>query len=439
MVRRAILAFALWGCEVPSAPASSDVLVLHGFTVVDPATRTVSRRDVFVADGKVLGAPSPMRRVRVVDGTGRWLVPAFWDLNALPWGNLSAKNYDELSQEMGTVDTLRAELYAGVAHVRAAMPPEWATDDLARIRGLEIPAAELGTAPMLCGGQKETFACLASPRGPRLLRLLDRLASEGANSVRFYYGNRTELTVPVDRDLLEFGIEQAAHRRLRVQVVIDDWKHAEDAVRFGAQAIQGLPGDEVPQSLIDEMNERHVAWAPSLAGALELGRLVGDARAIEDPLLESMVPAEVLDTFRDRRSVWSVWQHGIDFGRAAVPNALANLRRFEAGGVHIVSMTDSGWAPGTFQGYSTHATQDWMERAGLDPWTRLCAVTTWPAELEGRHVGFDPGAPGDFVALDADPLVKAAHLRAITFVVRSGTVVERPTLAPDPSRTHFRR
>jgi hypothetical protein len=439
MVRRALLAFALCGCTAPSVSGSVDVLVLRGFRVVDPATRTVSRRDVFVADGKVIRAPSPTRRVHVVDGSGRWLVPALWDLNALPWGNLSAKKYDELSQEMGTVDALRAELYAGVAHVRAAMPPAWATDDLARIQGLEIPAAELGTAPMLCGGQKETFACLASPRGPGLVKLLDRLAAEGAHAVRFYYGNRTELTVPVDRDLLELGIERAAHRGLHVQVVIDDWKHADDAVRFGAGAILGLPEDEVSQSLIEQMNERRVAWAPSLTGTLDLGRLVGDARAIEDPLLESMVPGEVLDTFRDRRSVWSVWEHGIDFRRAAVRNALANLRHFEAGRVHIVSVTDSGWAPGTFQGYSTHATQDWMERAGLDPWTRLRTVTTWPAELEGRHVGFDPGAPADFVALGADPLLKAANLRAIAFVVRAGALVERQTLAPDASRTRFRR
>ena len=52
-------------------------------------------------------------------------------------------------------------------------------------------------------------------------------------------------------------------------------------------------------------------------------------------------------------------------------------------------------------------------------------------------MSFAPGAPADFIALDADPLAHAANLRSLAFVMRDGKVVERATLKPDLTRERW--
>jgi imidazolonepropionase-like amidohydrolase len=106
--------------------------------------------------------------------------------------------------------------------------------------------------------------------------------------------------------------------------------------------------------------------------------------------------------------------------------------------VKLVVTSDAGWMAGAFQGYGSLATQVWLEQAGLDGWTRLSAATIWPARVLGRkQLDFAPGAPADFVAVTADPLQSAEHLKRVSLVVRSGKVVDRERLLPDLTRTIY--
>ncbi len=108
-------------------------------------------------------------------------------------------------------------------------------------------------------------------------------------------------------------------------------------------------------------------------------------------------------------------------------------------GVHVVAVSDAGWTAGAFQGYSSHATQAWLERAGLDGWARLSAATVWPAAVVGRHIGFEVGQAADFLATNADPLANAQNLRKIAWVIRKGRLVNRDKLLPDLTRRNYVR
>jgi imidazolonepropionase-like amidohydrolase len=114
------------------------------------------------------------------------------------------------------------------------------------------------------------------------------------------------------------------------------------------------------------------------------------------------------------------------------------VRRLSEAGVHIVQGSAAGWTAGTFQGYSTHREQAWLEQAGVEPWARLAAVTVWPAQLVGRRVSFASGAAADFIALDADPLLHASSLQQLSLLIRDGQLVDRATLKPDLTRDKFR-
>jgi hypothetical protein len=445
MVRRAVSFLVLCsciagdaGCALSDARTGDRPLLLRGFRLVDPGTHRVEQRDLFVSGGRVAAPNVGANDYEIIDGRNLWLLPALWDLNALPWGNLSAEQVDGLAEKMSVEQSLRVELYYGVAHVGASTSPEWQNHALARIHALEMAAADVQSEPPLCGAGRPSFACIQITTASQLPPLLDLLKNSRAPHVRLFYGNSETLVMPpLGHSLLEEALAQAGKRGLKGHVVIDDWEKAEDAVRLGAAAIQGLPDQPVPDTLITLMREKGAAYVPTIAGSLELARILGNEDVLADPFLTASVPSEVLQTFRDPQSLWSGWRPLLEAGRALTATALANLRRFESGGVRLLSATDAGLVPGSFQGDSTHTAQQWMERAGLEAWTRLSAVTIWPAEFAGRHVGFAAGDPADFVVLSADPLAKAAHLREIAFIVRNGSVVQRDRLKPDLKRSGF--
>jgi hypothetical protein len=379
--------------------------------------------------------------LRILEGKGRWLMPALWDLKASAWGNESAKNYDELTQEMGIAQCMRVQLYYGVAHVGSfGLSREWASRELRRAHAMEFPAAELlFPDKALCGTGQKSFACVGISAPAELGPLLDGLKRQGVPFIELFYGDPKSKFMPgLSRPLLEAALAQARERGLLSYVLVNDWRQAEEAVRLGAAAIQGLPMEPVPDALIELMRERKAAYAPALAGFLELPRILGNAAALRDPFLSASVPPEILDTFRDPNALWEGFRGDLEHGKRALSAALATLQRMEAGGVPLLTATDTGWVSGTFHGYSVHAVQQWMQRAGLDPWTRLRAATLWPARLAGRSVGFAAGMPADFLVLDADPLEKADHLRRISLVIREGRVVERESLKPDLSRGPYR-
>jgi imidazolonepropionase-like amidohydrolase len=191
------------------------------------------------------------------------------------------------------------------------------------------------------------------------------------------------------------------------------------------------------QDLVMLLRDKAVAFAPDLSG-LELARVLGVQPALSDPFLAASVSALVLRTFREPSELWVGWRPELTRARQSQLTLLADLRRLAGAGVHLVQGSGAGWKAGSFQGYSTHSAQAWLEQAGVAPWPRLAAATVWPAALVGRRVSFVPGASADFIALDADPLAQASNLRRLSFVIRDGRMVDRAALEPDLTRDKFR-
>ncbi len=441
MVRRyAALFGALLACSACASeadPVAERGVLLHGFQLVDPNDHSVREADVCLSHGVVCALGTSTAKFRRIEGNGRFLLPALWDLSAALWGNDSALNYEVLYQEMSISQSLRVQLYYGVAHVGTfAMQKEWVLREKKRAQALEYPAAELIFPDRALAGSAE-FGCVAVQKSTELAALLDERKSHGTPFVRLYYGAPSSKHFPgLSKELLASALQQAAQRGLKGYVVVEDWDHAREAAQLGAALIYGLPDGPVPEDLIALLRDKRVAFAAALEG-FELDRVLGNDAVLADPFLTVAVSAPVLSTFHERKLLWSEWQPELASGQQRQAITLLNLRRLAEGGVHVVQVSDAGWSTGTFQGYSSHAAQVWLERAGLDPWARLSAATVWPADFVGRKVSFAPGAPADFIALDADPLAHAANLRELAFVIRDGKVVDRSTLRPDLSRERW--
>jgi hypothetical protein len=442
VARRLCLLALLLACSACAADSGSGAkrgLLLHGFRLVDPSDRSVRDADVCIEHGMVHEcAPAARAQYERVEGNGRFLLPALWDLSVALWGNCSARKYDDLYQEMNISGALRVQLYYGVAHVGTfAMNDEWVSREVKRARALQFPAAEL-LFPDKALASKEAFGCVPLQQATELPALLRERKSHEAPYVLLFYGDPQSKDFPgLNRALLAESLAQAARQGLKGYVFVDTWQRAREAALLGAAVVSGAPEGLLDDELIQLLRDKAVAFAPDLSG-LELDRLLSDESARADPFLAASVPELILATFRDPRAFWPGWRPELEHARALRAATLGNLRRLSEAGVHIIQSSGAGWTSGTFQGYSTHSGQTLLEQAGVEPWARLAAVTAWPAELVGRNVSFMPGASADFIGLDANPLLHASSLRRLSLLIRDGQLVDRTTLQPDLSRDKFR-
>jgi hypothetical protein len=434
-----LLAALLAACTGAPAGSKPAALVLHGFRLVDPGSQSVREADVVIEGGVVVAQASAAAEQRVIEGHGRWLLPALWDVKASLWGNNSTLDYKVLEQEVSFTRSLKIQLYYGVAHVAVfGMERDWVERELKRAAALEMAAAEpFYGDKALCA--KNSFACLAVPNEAVLSSVLATRKAQGAPLLQLFYGapQTKDDEAGVSETVLRAALPAAERLGLASFVFVDDWAAAATAVAAGAQVIYGFPEGLAPDSLVTLMLRKRTAYAPALVHLLELERLLANEAELGDPFIAASVTPEVRASFRSEKELWLEWRPDLERGRKRQRAGLEALRLLSKAGVSIVSASDAGWSPGAFQGYATHAAQAWLERAGVEPWSRLAAVTSAPARVLGRNIGFHPGDPADYLALDADPLAQAANLRRISFLLRHGTLVDRPGLLPDLTRSKF--
>lgn len=427
------LAWLGLGCNSEDQ-AKSQTLVLRGFHLVNVDSRSVSEGDVLVENGVVV-ARATLPSTRVVDGHGAYLMPALWDLKASLWGNDSTYDWEVLTQDINFTQCAALQLYYGVAHVGVfGMKRDWVERELKRADALELFAAEpLYPGRTICG--RKSHGCDPTENVAAAKQALAERFQYQAPLFYVAFSRDPKSWVPgVKDEVLAELLAGAAPRQLPAIVLVDDWADAERAVQLGARVVYGFPAAPVPDGLLQLMRERDVAFAPALARYLELDRLLGNDAALADPFMNVSLQADVRESYRSEKGLWPEWRANLQLGRERRTVMLQNVERFVKAGVHVVSVGDAGSVPGAFQGYASHSTQAWLEKASLSGWDRLAAATTWPAAVLRRHVGFAPGQAADFLAVEADPVAKSENLRKISLVVRKGQVVNRDRLLPDLTR-----
>ena len=440
MVKRAWLGLALaWltGCTDGARDAAPQTLVLRGFHLLDIESRSVVERDVLIENGVVVVRPT-LGRQRVIEGHGAYLMPALWDLKASLWGNNSTQHWDVLTQEANFTQCLGLHLYYGVAHVGVfGMDRQWAERELKRADALELAAAEpLYPDKAICG--EKGHPCDLAADAAEARAALDERVRHGAPFVYVVRSKpRKDSIAGVKPAVFAELMTGAAARHLPVIALVDDWAEAREAAELGASVIYGFPEAPIPDALLELMRARDVAFAPPLTRYLELNRLLGNEPALTDPFLTATLQPAVRDSYRSEHNLFQEWRDDLTVGRARQTVMLESVARAARAGVHVVVVSDAGWTAGAFQGYSNHAAQAWLERAGLDGWQRLSAATVWSASTLGRHVGFAVGQAADFLALDADPRQSAVNIGKIAWVMRKGQLVNRDKLLPDMTRGNY--
>lgn len=474
-IRRILLA-SLAALSIPcSVLAAETALVVRNITIVDPAAENASsahRKAMIVIVGPRIeailapGSPVPAG-AHVIDASGKFAVPAFWDMHAhVPGDPVRARA------------ALQMQFANGVLHMR----------DM----GTDMPLADLKQLKSLTATRNEPLArIIATPwrivhgrddHTPRpdgdAARFLVEDGHRAADLIRFVRQQRIDFIKPYDSmsaptfralasaaKAADMPISGHIPRQIAVGEAIDlgqtTIEHAQaltwacapapDAARrtyyledphrrfgrnldypgfaaFAAATVDSYDKDAC-RKLMQAMVRRDVHYIPTLV-TRRFDVLAAFREYRDDPLLA------YIDSTTRRH--WA--RDAANYAALDTASRMA-LYRFL---LHSTALTGEAYRTGVpilvgsdapdsyiFPGFSYHLEMEMLAEAGIPPLAILKAATVQAVRFskEDRDYGsLAPGRLADLLILDADPLSDISNSRRIHAVIAAGHLWDRAAL-----------
>jgi imidazolonepropionase-like amidohydrolase len=389
-----------------SASPATTLIVAH-VAVVD-VLNGISRPDqTVVIRGPRIERVAPARSVRVpatarvLDGTGKYLLPGLWDMHVHAGGDERA---------------LQAMLAAGITGVRDM------GGDFARLaevrRRIETGRADgpriVGAGPMLRGPKSPMDVSDAES-------LVVRTPEEGRRAVE------TLSTRGVDFVKVHEDLTRDAFRAI-----------AAAARAKGMPFVGHVPAGVTPAEASDlgQLSIEHLEFVPDSCILL----FTPEARAAGTGPPDACGPSAMAALLRHlaRNGTWldptiasfrywapAQWEAIFGGFRDLTPAIRRSGVRILAGTDWSDSLQSRGAAPGA----SLHDELALLVEAGFSPAEVLRSATSNPARLLGlsRTLGtVEAGKTADLLLLDADPFQDIRNTRRVAAVIRDGRVVQAP-------------
>jgi imidazolonepropionase-like amidohydrolase len=435
----------------PGPGLAPQPLVLSGVTVID-ATGTAAQpgMTVVIAGGRIAnvgktGQVTVPSGSRLVDASGKYLIPGLWDMH-VHW-------YDRSSLPLFTVN--------GVTGIRIMcgfpLHLQWRTEIAAgRLVGLRLVLA----GPIIDGPDPvwpDSLRAADRPQGELAVRTIRQ---EGYDCVkvynllprRAYLGVAEEARklklplvghVPFDISAAEAsdagqksiehlsGVSLACSSRetqLRKEMTAALRDHAgpETALLLRFEVLAEDSYDHDKASALFARFVANGTWQVPTLTMRQTHALLEDRTARTGPRFRYLPPA--LKARWDRRRAATFRKLGPqDFAnfRASLKKQLEVVGRMHGAGVRFLAGTDTG-SLDCLPGWSLHDELELLVRAGLTPLEALQAATRNPAEYLGRlseQGTIERGKRADLVLLDADPLADIRNTRKIRAVVVDGRLL----------------
>ena len=421
----------------------SPTLTITNVAIVDVKTGSLQPRStVVVRDARIESIESTDRGAaggRIIDGTGRFLIPGLWDMHV------------HLSQ--ATEASLPLLIASGVTFARD-MGSDFA--EIQRWRR-EIEAGNLiGPRIVAAGPKLDGEGSLAPDR--RIVRTAKEaretvagLAAAGVDFVKVHAGLDRARFLAIASESRAHGLAFAGH--------IPDDMTPGDAARVGIKSIEHFSGFPLPCSdglkralererwtivrkrcasdsdrlrQFAELRARGTWVTPTLVSYRGLAEVI-DPRGYSDPRWQ-YVPSALRQSWeKEARSIVANFNPGkrdVSTWRRVFECYGALTMEAQRSGVGLLTGTDLG-NPLVSPGFDLHDELALMVQAGLTPAQALRAATANAAEFLGKpqQLGsVEKGQFADFVLLDADPLMDIGNLRRIRAVIANGRLFERDEL-----------
>ncbi len=423
---------------LPGAWAQA-ILFEHATIIDATGAPPVADISVAVADGRISAigkALKPAPGARVIDATGKFLIPGLWDMHV---------HLDPEGKALGVLAangiTGVREMYTGIpiATLRAwgARPenpriviPGFLDGPLMRVSEATPDAYAVETA-----AQARLAVGLLSARGADFLKVYNSLPREAyfaiaQESKRLgipFAGHVPETVSPAEASeagqrsqehliniLLACSTREKELREMRINTMLDPALSGVDRMRQ-----LGFPD---PQDLFDTYDDAKCAalfktfvtnatWhTPTLA---LLQSFVADkSRARQMAYMQDLSPEQ-----------FEAWITRIAALLARYKKLVGDMHR---AGVEFLAGTDSGPNTPALPGTSLHDELELLVESGFTPMEALQAATRNPARYLGRLADMgtlEIGKVADLVMLDANPLDDIRNTRKIRLVVLRGNVL----------------
>jgi imidazolonepropionase-like amidohydrolase len=457
------IALACSALVMAQGQAPSTPLVLSHVNVVDVTAGSLQRDlDVTIRDGRIAAVAAAGRAAvpsqsRVVDATGKFLIPGLADMH-VHW-------YDE--RYLGLF------IANGVTRVRQmwGMPMhlEWRK----RIEAGELLGPRFSISSPILDGPNPSFpGSIVVPDAGTAAKVVARVKKDGYDFVKVLSRLPRDAYFAIARAARENGLEFVGHVPVGVT--------AGEAADAGQASIEHLTNILVSSSsaearlrpllvqrALEGGNATQAMSAESRAGVRELGEQLlatydaGKAAALfarlakahtwQCPTLVTMRNMASLDdpavTSDPRqkfmpRQIRQSWKPAND-GRTARKSAedyeldrrifrkdLEIIAAMKKAGVEFLAGTDTA-NPFAFPGFSLHDELDLLVQAGLTPADALRAATINPAHFlhdDAPNGSVAVGKNADLVLLDANPLDSIKNTQRIAAVVVRGRYLDRAEL-----------
>ena len=438
--------------------SSTQVLVFTHVTVID-ATGAEAKPDmtVVIRDGRIAelgrsGKIPPPKGARVVDASGKFLIPGLWDMHVHEWNKEAffplfiangVTGVRDMFSPLPQIKQWRADVAAGTT-----IGPK-----IAAAAGIILDGPNPACAPcsIAVGNAAEGRKAVLTVKemGSDFIKVYSMLprdayfaiADEAKRQNMIFAGHVPEFVSAGEAsDAGQKSIEHLTGVLVACSAKEEELRKENEA-RLRADGFRGDTMTLEQSRALESFDARQAAalfarfkrngtWMCPTLSVLRALAFIGDPDFRNDPRLK------YIQNFLKKQ----FWEDGFGFSsRTAEDNARARrvfqkqievVGMMKRAGVDFIAGSDTA-NPYVFPGFSLHDELALLVQAGFTPMEALQAATRDPARYLGRldSVGtIEKGKIADLVLLDANPLAEIGNTRKVNAVVVGGRLIAKPEL-----------
>ncbi|HEY1526398.1 MAG TPA: amidohydrolase family protein [Candidatus Angelobacter sp.] len=441
-------------CLSQQTAAPPQIVILHA-TVINPGTSSVEADRAVVISGDRITSVSdsdkfqPPRNARVIDATGQYLLPGFWDMHVhSAFGDWFPGGRDII------LPLFIANGVTGVRDMGGDIPvlQEWRN----QISNRQIIGPRMVfSGPMLDGylpdGKLRFPSSIPVTTPASAVAAVDSLKTQGVDFIKVQSVISHDAYLAAAAEAHKKGLPIVGHvpDKVRLREVIEAGQNSvehlmgifegcsteEDKFIKGEGNLKLLLTTQDPQrcdSLIKLLARSQTWQVPTLAW--QRGGTFLDQRDLKHDPLDKYVPAYWRDVtwrrFTDEMMP-DLLRDPLALRQDYFARNLTMVGAMHRAGVSFMAGTDT--APGVYimPGFSLHDELANFVEAGLTPMESLQTATSNPAKflgMENTLGSVEPGKTADLVLLRENPLQDIRNTRKISTVVANGRLFDRPAL-----------